>query len=149
MAFSASHTIQHAKSELQQLCAWIKQYAETQPTVTGYEKLLKRAQNDLAFVCKLNECDQQPDASAITGNDPLLSDRLRAEQLQGVQNNIRGMRAEFDVAQQAPGVTSLGTRFYAEVAAGMKDNILYPSMAGTAAIMPQHGSSAVAYLICV
>lgn len=150
MALAASHTSQHAKSELQQLCAWIKQYAEAQPTVTGYEKLLKRAQNDLAFVCKLNECGQQPDTSAMTSTDPLSSDRLRAEQLQGVQNNIRGMRAELAVAQQAPGVTSLGTRFYAEVAAGMRDNSLFPRMSGPGAIMPQHGCQCSCLLyLCV
>lgn len=124
MTCAVSHSVQNATSELQKLCNLIKSYAETHPTVQGSERLLKRAQSDFVFVRKLRDCSQQsnfspPQFSTAAGQDGSLSRQLQEEQLQGVFNNIRGMKAEFAVAQQAPGVTCLGTRFYAEVSAGM------------------------------
>lgn len=113
------------KADLQHFCDSIRDYAHANPAVTGVEKLSKRAQSDLVSVSKLhanvvNRQEQQAlgDASTSHSADDFTRQRLQAEQLQGVRNNLRGMQAELAVAQQAPGVICLGTRFYASITAG-------------------------------
>ena len=118
-----SQDVEHAISELKRLCDSINDYTTSHPAVTGSERLLKRAQSDLSFVRKLNESSKYDGTTAsnsVTMASVANSDLqpLREEQLQGVLNNIRGMAAELAVAQQATAVISLGTRFFAEVAAG-------------------------------
>lgn len=119
-----SQTVTNAKHELQKLCETISRYAEAHPAVKGSERLLKRAQCDLAFVHKLNERNKQLDFSEPQNNGAAGVDRcnltvLQQNQLQGICNNIRGLQAEISVAQQAPDVISLGTRLYADVSAGI------------------------------
>ena len=101
--------------ELRQLCKAITLYASAHPAVKGTERLQKRAQRDLASVNVIVQ-EQHSSLGSLAGW--VTSSALTA-QLQGACNNVRGMRAELDVAQQADKVISLGTRFYSQVSAGM------------------------------
>ena len=102
--------------QLRTLCKAITQYAAQHVDVTGSTRLFKRAQRDLASVTALVEQNQQ--LAIETGHSSDMFSKAMEVQLQGARNNIRGMQAELDVAEQAPGVLCLGARFYSEVTSG-------------------------------
>ncbi len=115
---SAVADFQAMQVELQRLCDAVAHYASTHITVKGTERLLKRAQRDLASTNYLAHEENAGSASSQASTDCVAS--LAAEaQLQGARNNLRGMQAELDVAQQATNVVCLGAKFYSQVSAGM------------------------------
>ncbi len=103
--------------ELQRLCEAIAHYANTHNTVKGTERLLKRAQRDLASTCHFAQ-QENADSSSIQASSDCVASLAAAAQLQGARNNLRGMQAELDVAQQASDVVCLGAKFYSQVFAG-------------------------------
>ena len=117
-------SIDTVQDELQSLCDSILCFANNNPTVTGAERLLKRARRDLAS------------ATALIGQGhqfASFADTDVGNQLQGARNNLRGLCAELEVAQQATGVVCLGARFYSQVSAGMS---FTHKLAGVAASIP-------------
>lgn len=112
---NASISVETLRAELQRLCKAIKSYADTMPTVSGTQRLLKRAQRDHAFVEALEH--QHHSAGAAKSNKGVPGSRASAE-LQGVYNNLRGLQAELDVAWQAEAVVCVGAKFYSQVSAG-------------------------------
>lgn len=120
MAKTSSTASSHALSaELQSLCEAIKAFANTKPSVTGSERLLKRAQRDCLFV------DSLLAGKRIDGGPPQDAPNASLSQdLQGVRNNLRGLQAELDLAQQAEAVVCLGAKFYSNVSAGMDCQIM-------------------------
>lgn len=104
------------KAQLGTLCKAITRYAAQHVDVTGSTRLLKRAQRDLASVTALVAQNQHLAREA--GQSTEIFSKAMEIQLQGARNNIRGMQAELDVAEQAPGVLCLGARFYSEVTSG-------------------------------
>lgn len=115
MVMTSSTASAHSLSaELKCLCEAIKAFASTKPSVTGSERLLKRAQRDCLFV------DSLLADKGIDGGSPQDEpDASLSQDLQGVRNNLRGLQAELDLAQQAEAVVCLGARFYSNVSAGM------------------------------
>ena len=103
------------QAELQQLCEAITAYADEMPSVTGSERLLKRAQRDCVYVdCLLETAGKAKRAAAAEYKLDVSSSGL-----QGVRNNIRGLQAELDLAWQAEAVVCLGAKFYSNVSAGV------------------------------
>ena len=118
--YSAAVSVETLRAELQSLCKAIQAYADTVPTVSGTERLLKRAQRDQAFVEALAE--QHHTAGAAELDRDLPARRVPAE-LQGVHNNLQGLQAELDVAWQAEAVMCLGAKFYSQTIAGMMHSL--------------------------
>lgn len=112
-SMASAHSL---SAELRNLCEAIKAFANTKPTVTGSERLLKRAQRDCLFVDSLLAGKRIDDGSPQDAPDARLS-----QDLQGVRNNLRGLQAELDLAQQAEAVVCLGAKFYSNVSAGMNN----------------------------
>ncbi|DBA72355.1 TPA: hypothetical protein ACH3X2_010511 [Trebouxia sp. C0005] len=114
---SAVADFQAVQVELQRLCEAVAHYTSTHNAVKGTERLLKRAQRDLAFTAYFAQEERVGHSVSQTSSDCVAS-RAAAAQLQGARNNLRGMQAELDVAQQATDVVCLGARFYSQVSAG-------------------------------
>ncbi|KAL3157304.1 hypothetical protein ABBQ38_001534 [Trebouxia sp. C0009 RCD-2024] len=102
------------QAELQHLCEAIKAYAHEKPSVTGTERLLKRAQRDRVYVDGLLQSTGKAKSAAAVEDKPA----LHSSDLLGVRNNIRGLQAELDLARQAEAVVCLGAKFYSQVSAG-------------------------------
>ena len=115
---SAVADFQTVQVELQRLCEAVAHYASSHNTVKGTERLLKRAQRDLASTDCFAQEDNAGSSSSQASSDCVAS-LAAAAQLQGARNNLRGMQAELDVAQQATNVVCLGAKFYSQVSAGM------------------------------
>ncbi len=114
---SAVADFQAVQVELQRLCEAVAHYASTHNTVKGTERLLKRAQRDRASTDYFAQEENAGSSSSQTSSD-CVARLAAAAQLQGARNNLRGMQAELDVAQQATNVVCLGAKFYSEVSAG-------------------------------
>ena len=108
---------EEVQTELGQLVDAIVQFASSNPAVIGVHRLLKRAQRDMraaeTLVEQLRQLEGAGADMTFSGNCTLV------DQLQGAQNNIRGMWAELDVAQHADNVICLGAKFHSQVSAGM------------------------------
>lgn len=102
-------------AELQQLCEDIEAYAHERSSVTGTERLFKRAQRDRVYVDGLLQSAGKVKSAAAAEEMPASS----SPDLQGVRNNIRGLQAELDLAWQAEAVVCLGAKFYSHVSAGV------------------------------
>lgn len=103
-------------TDLQNLCKAIKTFADAKPSVTGSERLLKRAQRDCSYVDSLLEV-----AGEFTSSASVMKhlDASPSRDLHGVRNNLRGLQAELDLACQAEAVVCLGAKFYSNVSAGV------------------------------
>ena len=103
-------------TDLQNLCKAIKTFADAKPSVTGSERLLKRAQRDCSYVDSLLEV-----AGEFTSSASVMKhlDASPSHDLHGVRNNLRGLQAELDLACQAEAVVCLGAKFYSNVSAGV------------------------------
>ena len=82
---TASANSLHA--DLRNLCKSIKAFADAKPSVTGSERLLKRAQRDCSYVESLLEFAGKFTCSASPENGLDISP---SQDLQGVHNNLRG-----------------------------------------------------------
>ena len=102
-------------TELQNLCKAIKAFADAKPSVTGSERLLKRAQRDCSYVESLLEVADK--TTSRESSDEL--DISPSQDVQGVRNNLRGLQAELNLAWQAEAVVCLGAKFYSNVSAGV------------------------------
>ena len=112
-----SADFQAVQVELQRLCEAVAHYAITHITVKGTERLQKRAQRDLASANYLAQ-EENKGSSSSQASSNCVASLAAAAQLQGARNNLRGMQAELDVAQQATNVVCLGAKFYSQVSAG-------------------------------
>jgi hypothetical protein len=108
---------QTVQLELQRLCEAVAHYASTHTTVKGTERILKRAQRDLASTDYFAQ-EGTAGSSRSQASPDCVASLAAAAQLQGARNNLRGMQAELDVAQQATNVVCLGAKFYSQVSAG-------------------------------
>ena len=104
------------QTELQHLCKDIKAFTDANPSVSGSERLLKRAQRDCSYVESLLEVGDTT-TSRESSEDELNTSPSKA--VQGVRNNLRGLQAELDLAWQAEAVVCLGAKFYSSVSAGV------------------------------
>lgn len=111
---TASANSLHA--DLKNLCNAIKAFADAKPSVTGSERLLKRAQRDCSYVHSLLEVAGEL-TSSVSLEEQL--DASLSQDLQGVRNNLRGLQAELDLACQAEAVVCLGAKFYSNMSAGV------------------------------
>lgn len=118
---------QSLQAEMQHLCEAITAYADKTPSVTGTERLLKRAERDRLYVQSLLGTAGRAKSAAFPESEPTLNPL----DLQGVRNNLRGLQAELDVAWQAEAVVCLGAKFYSHVSAGVFcfENVIVRSMA--------------------
>ena len=121
---SRASSAQVLQAELQNLCESIKAFADAKPSVTGSERLLKRAQRDCWSVKSLHENAEKARSAGSTEDELAVSP---SQDLQGVRNNLRGLQAELDLAWQAEAVVCLGAKFYSNVSAGVYcvDSIMY------------------------
>ena len=118
-SMSVSGSSEAVHTGLQDLCESISVYSGSHPMVTGTERLLKRAQRDLTSVLALVRQQQDIPSPSFTLDLPEgVANLAVAAQLQGARNNLRGVQAELDVAQQAPGVVCLGAKFHGRISAG-------------------------------
>ena len=113
------------QEQIRSFCNAVKQYAALNSKVHGTTRLLKRAQRDLTAVTALVESNKGLSSNELDSRRSIVNTALLAgalASLQGTRNNLRGMQAELDVAEQAPDVVCLGARFYSQVMAGMTMN---------------------------
>lgn len=94
--------------ELERLCEDVSAYAARLPSVEGTHKLLGRAKRELAFAEKL------AGQGLLAGREQQAGGAEPCHQhVQGLWNNFRGLRAEVQVAEDAPNVVAVCKRFSA------------------------------------
>lgn len=133
----ASATVQDAavlpadlEPQLLGLLARCERLRAGQPDIVGLGQFRRRLQKELAFLRKLaagygSACGDARLSCSFCDNLAAGS-RLSAPltvcaQLQGVANNTRGLGAELDVAESAPGVVAVSRRFWAAGLAESRD----------------------------
>jgi hypothetical protein len=84
------------QEDLSLLCEDIEKYAEEHSGVRGVDRLLRKAKKESAVLKQL-----------ACGNLEAISTRV-----QGIRNNLNGLRSELDTASKAPDVLELGKRFF-------------------------------------